>query len=1401
MEPFPGIPREEDDDFAELVRAAREKMAPAVRSKHTVVPPEPGKAAAHADVDVVLLAKLDADQRRRILDRSMCTQDMDNEVLLRKIRARIDRVGIELPKVEVRFKDLTISGQAYASGRALPSILNSYRNFFEGCLQQLRLMRRSKRAVTILDGVSGILKPGRLTLLLGPPGGGKSMLLKALAGKLHEGGGLQIAGEVTYNGHRFDEFVMARTASLVDQVDNHTAELTVRETLDFAARCHGPGYGELAELRRREKEMGIEPEWQIDAFMKASTLKGQRHNIMTDYVLRMLGLEVCADTVIGSAMTRGISGGQRKRVTTGEMVIGPSKTLFADEISTGLDSSTTYQIVRCISNMVHLRDSTVLMALLQPPPETYDLFDDVMLLSDGCIVYHGPREQVLPFFESLGFKLPERKGTADFLQEVTSRKDQQQYWADPSRPYWFIPASEMAEAFQRFPVGADMAAELAQPAERTEKGSSALVHEKYALRFPQSLRACLRRELTLMRRNSFVYVYRIIQVLVAAVFTAILLLHVHIPQNSVPGGRIHMNYIFFTSYFMLVNGFTEITITVNSLKVFYKQRDCRFYTTPAFTLPTTILRLPYSAAVAILWSCITYWAVGMAPDASRFFIFMAVLFLEHQLSVTLFRSIAALVRTMVITNSVSCFACGFVLLLNGFTLPKGRIPDWWIWGYWINPLNYVQRALALNEFHAPKWQGVRYSADPSVSVGTKVLQLYNLDWPGWWIGASIGILLGYIALFNVLVNIAMKFLSAPTDSRRAVEMPQKEALEEGRAGAAGTAAVQHGMILPFDPIIVTFHDVRYFVAVAAEGKSGKHELELLKGISGAFCPHVLTCLMGVSGAGKTTLMDVLAGRKTSGRTMGDVRINGHPQDFRTFARVSGYVEQFDIHSPHTTIKEALWFSARLRLARDVPNTRLRTFLHEVMELVELTPLQHAVVGLPGVSGLAVEQRKRLTIAVELVANPAVVFMDEPTSGLDARAAAIVMRCVRNIASTGRTIVCTIHQPSIDIFESFDELLLLKRGGEVIYNGLLGFQSSAMVDYFQSVPGVVPIPPGYNPATWMLEISTISAEKRIGQDLARVYRDSGLYRQTEELVASNSQPAPGSSPIAFATEYPQPLWAQYLALLAKNTISYWRNPAYNAVRFNFTAVFAFLFGTVFWRTGQSRESQQEVNQIVASQFLAIIFIGFTNAATVQPVVAVERIVYYRERAAGMYAPMPYSLAQGDVEFPYIVIQAVIYACITYFTIYYEISTAKFGWYFLMMLLTMLYYTYYGMMFVNLSPSLQVAAVGFTIFLVVWNLFAGFILPKPMMPPWAAWYTYICPTSWTLYGVTSSQLGDVVGQSITPDDGQSVTVAQFMHQQYGSRHGFLGYVVLILVAFVVVFRVAGIVSLQKLRWQKR
>jgi ABC-type multidrug transport system ATPase subunit/ABC-type multidrug transport system permease subunit len=481
---------------------------------------------------------------------------------------------------------------------------------------------------------------------------------------------------------------------------------------------------------------------------------------------------------------------------------------------------------------------------------------------------------------------------------------------------------------------------------------------------------------------------------------------------------------------------------------------------------------------------------------------------------------------------------------------------------------------------------------------------------------------------------------------------------------------------------------------------------------------VLTALMGVSGAGKTTLMDVLAGRKTGGYIEGDISISGYPKRQETFARISGYCEQNDIHSPQVTVYESLLFSAWLRLPGDVDSNKRKIFIEEVMELVELKQLRHALVGLPGVNGLSTEQRKRLTIAVELVANPSIIFMDEPTSGLDARAAAIVMRAVRNTVNTGRTVVCTIHQPSIDIFEAFDDLFLMKRGGEEIYAGPLGHHSSELIKYLEGIQGVSKIKDGYNPATWMLEVTTASQEHVLGVDFSDIYKKSELYQRNKALIKELSQPAPGSSDLYFPTKYPRSSITQCIACLWKMNLSYWRNPPYNTVRFFFTTIIALLLGTIFWDLGGKVRTSQDLMNAMGSMYAAVLFIGIMNCTSVQPMVAVERTVFYRERAAGMYSAFPYAFGQIVIELPYALAQDIVYGLIVYSMIGFEWTVAKFFWYLFFGYFTLLYFTFYGMMAVGITPNAHIAAIVSSAFYAIWNLFSGFIVPRPVRPHPAA-----------------------------------------------------------------------------------
>ncbi|KAF5177312.1 Abc transporter g family member, partial [Thalictrum thalictroides] len=1030
-----------DDDEEELKWAAIERLPTFKRMKKGVLKHvlDDGRVS-HEEVDVT---KLGAQDKKQLMENILRVVENDNERFLRRLRNRTDRVGIEIPTIEVRFEHLSIEADAYIGSRAIPTLLNVTLNAIEVLLGLVRLSRSNKRINKILRNVSGIIKPSRMTLLLGPPGSGKTTLLQALSGKHDKG--LRVKGKVTYCGHEFCEFFPQRTSAYISQNDLHLGEMTVRETLDFSGRCLGVGtrYDLLMELSRREKEAGIKPDPEIDAFMKATALAGQETSLVTDYVLKILGLDICADIIVGNDMRRGISGGQKKRVTSGEMLVGPAKALFMDEISTGLDSSTTFQIIKFMRQMVHINDITMVISLLQPAPETFELFDDIILLSEGQIVYQGPRENIVEFFECMGFKCPERKGIADFLQEVTSKKDQEQYWWNKDEAYRYISAADFRKFFKSFHIGQRISEELEIPYDKSRAHPASLVKEKYGLSNKELFKACFSRELMLMKRNSFMYIFKTIQITIMSIIAMTVFLKTKSKPGSIADGGKFYGALFFSLVNVMFNGMAELIMTVFRLPVFYKQRDFLFYPAWAFGLPIWFLRIPISLMESGIWVSLTYFTIGYAPSASRFFRQFFALFSIHQMALSLFRFLAAVGRIQVVATTID------------------DIQPWMIWGFYISPMMYGQNAIAINEFLDQRWStSISDHLTHESTVGKILLKSRGMFVDDYWYWNCIGALIGFSFLFNACFIAALTYLNPFQSSKSVISEEDGEKLssqgEYSSKSEISSASAMHklkgiqmtrrkapdtpdistisrvnvgeqlqgrGMVLPFQPLCLAFNHVNYYVDMPAEMKIQgieENRLQLLQDVSGVFRPGILTALVGVSGAGKTTLMDVLAGRKTGGYIEGSINVSGYPKNQETFARVSGYCEQNDIHSPHVTVYESLIYSAWLRLGPEVLKEIRKMFVDEVMDLVELTTLKDSLVGLPGVDGLSTEQRKRLTIAVELVANPSIIFMDEPTSGLDARAAAIVMRTVRNTVDTGRTVVCTIHQPSIDIFEAFDE---------------------------------------------------------------------------------------------------------------------------------------------------------------------------------------------------------------------------------------------------------------------------------------------------------------------------------------------------------------------------------------------
>ncbi|CAN1258316.1 Pleiotropic drug resistance protein 2 [Linum perenne] len=1073
-----------------------------------------------------------------------------------------------------RSMELAIAKRAKAQLLMENANLLCYKATIAGILGFFRVFPTKKRVVKILHEISGIVKPSRMTLLLGPPGSGKTTLLKALSGK-------------TDKNLRYDL---------------------------------------LAELSRREKAAGIKPDLEIDAFMKATSFPGQENSLVVDYVIKLLGLDICADILVGNDMRRGISGGQKKRVTTGEMLVGPAKVFLMDEISTGLDSSTTYQIVRFMKDMVHIMDITMIISLLQPAPETFELFDNIILLSEGQIVYQGPRENVLEFFESVGFKCPERKGVADFLQEVTSKNDQEQYCS--------------------YSIGRNLSEELAVPYDRSTIHRAALVKKKYGICNKELLKTCFARESLLLKRNAFVYIFKTTQLTIMSIICMTVFLRTEMKAGHLEDGNKFYGAMFYSLLNIMFTGISEVVLIAKRLPEFYKQRDSLFYPAWAFALPVWILRIPIAFIESFIWIVLTYYTIGFAPAANR-------CFLQAISCIPVYNpdGSGSIPLHWCCSKIRSASTCIYYVRATCYD-----IQSWMIWSYYISPMMYGQNAIVINEFLDDRWSAP--NPDPRIpepTVGKAFLRVRGMFVENKWYWISIGMLIGFTVLYNILFVLALTYLD-PLEENTSVVLDENQNKDKSSSdGKQSSSTIQmssetsctpmkgsdeesnrRGMVLPFQPLSLAFSHVNYYVDMPPEMKSQGVEderLQLLHDVSGAFRPGVLTALVGVSGAGKTTLMDVLAGRKTGGLIEGTINISGYPKNQQTFARISGYCEQNDIHSPRITVYESLLHSAWLRLSKDVSKQDRQMFIEEVMELIELGPLRNSIVGLPGVNGLSTEQRKRLTIAVELVANPSIIFMDEPTSGLDARAAAIVMRTVRNTVDTGRTVVCTIHQPSIDIFESFDELLLMKRGGQMTYAGSLGRHSHKLIEYFE-----------------------------LNVDFAEIYSHSELYKRNQELIKELSTPTPGSRDLHFPTQYAQDFLNQFAACFMKQNRSYWQNPQYNGTRFLLTTGFGLLFGLIFWNKGQKTETEQDVFNLLGATYCSVAFLGGSCASGVMPVVSIERTILYREKAAGMYSELAYAIAQVSIETIYVALQTFIYSVILFLMIGYPWHASNFLWFY-------------------------------------------------------------------------------------------------------------------------------------------
>ncbi|KAK1941901.1 ABC transporter G family member 31 [Phytophthora citrophthora] len=1280
--------------------------------------------------------------------------------------------------MQVRFENLSVSADIVVKDETqlkveLPSLSNVVKM---GVLQLSAKNHVAKKQ--ILRDLNGVLKPGTVTLVLGQPGSGKSAFMKYLSGRFPMTNSISTEGNVTYNGkvQRGLRNKLPQIVSYVDQHDNHYPTLTVKETLEFAHDCTS------AKPSKRD-EYGGHP----------------------DVVIRQLGLENCQNTVLGDAMLRGVSGGECKRVTTGEMAFGKQPVFMMDEISTGLDSATTFDVISTQRSLAKVSNKTVVISLLQPSPQVFNLFDNVLLLNDGYAMYHGPRTEVMNYFEDLGFKCPQSRDVADFLMDLGT--DKQRLYEVGAVPRT---ASEFAQRFTLSSFHSRAIRMLSSPLEPSPAERSIMYFENVP-EFNQSFwgnsLTLVKRQLKVLFRDRALFGSRILMSLTLGLLNASTFY-----QFDEVDSQLVMGLGFVVVSFVTIGQAAQVPAFIAIRDVFKKQRRANFFRTSSFVLATSASQVPLAVIETLMFGSIIYWMCGFVSTVQCFFLFELLLFLSSMVLGAWFFFLAVVCPDLNVANAISMLSDLLFSIYSGFVITKGEIPVYLIWIYWISPLTWAIRAVAVNQYtHASftvcVYRNVDYCERYGMMMGEYALASFDVQTERYWLWLGIVVLIATYVVFVAMAWFVLEYwcyenkpnvsLTMENDTDDAVLKPYTLAETprntELRVGIPAT--------LPeFVPVTLAFKDLRYSVP---DPNNPKAHIELLKGVSGFAQPGTITALMGSSGAGKTTLMDVIAGRKRGGQIGGKILLNGHPGTELAIRRATGYCEQMDIHSDASTFREALMFSAFLRQDANRPRSQKLDSVNQCLDLLNLGSIADQIV-----RGSSTEQTKRLTIGVELAAQPSVLFLDEPTSGLDARSAKLIMDGVRKVADTGRTIVCTIHQPSTEVFSVFDSLLLLKRGGEMVFFGDLGEKAVNLIDYFEAIDGVAKLEDSYNPATWMLEVigagvSTNTIEKL---DFVSLFKSSEYFRRLHEFLNQEGVTRPSSSiqPLQFTKKRAASSSTQAKFILKRFFDLYWRTPSYNLTRFIVSIILGVIFGITFIDSDFS--SYQGINSGLGTTYMTTSFITYITFNAVLPISYRERTSFYRERSSETYSAFWYFVASTIVEIPYCFGASFIFLAI-YFPMVGFTGVTKFLSYWLNLSMLVLVQAYFGQLLAFSLPRIEVASVFTVIIGSICTLFTGFNPPASSIPQGYQWLHHFVPHKRTFASLSAIGFGDCsdgdcqVMSNIPPTLAEGTTVRDYMEIVFEVKHDDIWTNFAIVTLWAVGLRILALASLRFINYQKR
>jgi len=959
--------------------------------------------------------------------------------------------------------------------------------------------------------------------------------------------------------------------------------------------------------------------------------------------------------------------------------------------------------------------------------------------------------------ESLGFACQEDANVADFLTGVTVPTERR------IRPGYELTfprtAEEVKEAYEKSSIYGRMRRECDYPfteeaRENTARFKQAVAAEKHTqlprdspltVSFTEQVKACVMRQYQIVwgDKTSFL-VKQLFTIMQALVMGS---LFYNAPDNS-SGLFGKSGALFFSLLYNALLSMTEVSNSFSGRSILIKHRYFALHHPAAFCVAQIAADIPLVFFQISVFSVIMYFLVGLEASAGVFFTYWLILAVTTVCMTALFRAIGASFSAFDGAAKMAGLTITSAMMYTGYMVQKPQMHPWFVWIYWINPLAYAFDALLSNEFHGkiipcvgnnlvPNGPGYSDAARQSCAGVPGAVQgqtfltgdqyLAALTYSHTHIWRNVGIIVAFWALFVIWTVISTSRWRAPTEGGSTLLIPREcsKPLKQDEEAPAEKSPITHSRAqltshnqLLRTTSLLTFQSLSYIL----KSPHGDGDLTLLSNIQGWVKPGMLGALMGASGAGKTTLLDVLAQRKTDGVVTGSILVDGRPLPL-AFARSAGYCEQLDVHEPWVTVREALEFSALTRQGRNVSRKEKLEYVERVIELLELQDLADTLIGTPG-NGLSVEQRKRVTIGVELVAKPSIVlFLDEPTSGLDGQAAYNTVRFLRKLADAGQAVLVTIHQPSAQVFGLFDALLLLAPGGRTAFFGEMGPNGSRVRDYFARYGA--PCPEDANLAEHIIDVVSGRPPSQ-GKDWAETWLSSpehaAVTRELDTLIATAAakppQPLPDDS-----HEYALPLWEQIKLVTSRTSLSLYRNTPHLNNKLMMHLVCALFNGFTFFQIGDSlSDLQLRVFSVFNFVFVAP---GVINQ--MQPLFLQRRALFEgREHKSRMYSTTAFVTAVIVAEIPYLILCGVVYFTAWYFTAGFPISPSRSLATLLTMLLFELVYTGIGQFEAAAAPNELFAALTNPVVLGLLISFCGVLVPYAQMASfWKHWMYWINP----------------------------------------------------------------------------